>query len=190
MIHPYRLGSIIGLIGATVFVLVNRGALPGAWSTVALVTYVVAVAFYLWAVWLRPASTLPAGQTPHPRAGLVYLASVAGMLLIFFIGRQVLASVDREPLMPALVAFGVGLHFVPFAAAFRAPVFRTLGWLLAGIGLVGLVIGWLGAEAVAAATAAVTAGIVMLVVMGSGALVTPRSGRTKLGEGSVEQQRP
>ncbi|WP_238348701.1 hypothetical protein [Ornithinimicrobium pratense] len=78
--------------------------------------------------------------------------------------------------MPALVALGVGLHFVPFAAAFRAPVFRTLGWLLAGIGLIGLVVGWLGTGATAAAAAAVTAGVVMLVVMGSGALVAPRSG--------------
>ncbi|WP_238348700.1 hypothetical protein [Ornithinimicrobium pratense] len=86
MSHPYRLGSIIGLIGATVFVLVNRAALPGAWPTVALITYVAAVAFYVWAVWLRPASALPAGQPPHPRAGLVYLGSVAGMLLFFFLG--------------------------------------------------------------------------------------------------------
>ena len=175
MTHPYRLGSVIGLIGATVFVLVNRGVLPGAWPMVALVTFVVAAAFYIWAVWLRPASALPAGETPHPRAGLVYLASVAGMLLLFFLGRLALVQADREGLMPALVALGVGVHLVPFAAAFRAPVFRTLGWLLAGIGLVGLVAGWLTAGAVAAAAAAVTAGVVMLVVMGSGALV-PRSG--------------
>lgn len=176
MSHPYRLGSIIGLIGATVFVLVNRAALPGAWSTVALAIYVVALAFYVWAVWLRPASALPTVGTPRPRAGLVYLASVAGMLLLFFLGRLALVQTDREALMPALVALGVGLHFVPFAAAFRAPVFRILGWLLAGIGLVGLVVGWLETEAAAAATAAVTAGLVMLVVMGVGALVGPRRG--------------
>ena len=170
MIHPYRLGSIIGLVGATVFVLVNRGALPGAWSAGALVGYLVALAFYVWAVWVRPASSLPAGQPPRRYAGLVYLASVAGMLLVFALGQLVLAQADREELMPALVATGVGLHFVPFAAAFRAPVFLTLGWLLAAIGLVGLLVGWLGAGAVAAAAAAVTAGVVMLVVMGVGAL--------------------
>lgn len=174
--HPYRLGSLIGLIGATVFVLVNRGALPGVWSTVALVTYVAALAFYVWAVWLRPASALPAGETPHPRAGLVYLASVAGMLLVFFLGRLALVQADREALMPALVALGVGVHFVPCAAPFRAPVFRTLGWLLAGIGLVGLVVGWLGTGAAAASAAAVTAGVSMLVVMGHGAVqATERS---------------
>ncbi|WP_298887432.1 hypothetical protein [uncultured Serinicoccus sp.] len=170
MIHPYRVGSIIGLVGATVFVLVNRGALPGAGPVLALVAYLVAVACYVWAVWVRPASDLPAGQPPRRRAGLVYLASVAGMLLVFALGRLVLAQADREELMPALVAAGVGLHFVPFAAAFRAPVFRTLGWLLAAIGTVGLVIGWLGAGAVAAAAAAVTAGVVMLLVMALGAL--------------------
>ncbi|KUG51151.1 hypothetical protein AVL62_12990 [Serinicoccus chungangensis] len=170
MIHPYRIGSIIGLVGATVFVLVNRGALPGPWPVVALVGYVAALALYVWAVWVRPTSSLPAGQPPRRHAGLVYLGSVAGMLLVFALGRLVLAQADREELMPALVAAGVGLHLVPFAAAFRAPVFRTLGWLLAAIGVVGLVVGWLGAGAVAAAAAAVVAGVVMLLVMGLGAL--------------------
>lgn len=170
MLHPYRLGSLIGLIGATVFVLVNRGALPAPWPLVALLASVAALAFYLWAVWLRPASALPPGEQPRPRAGLVYLASVSGMLMVFFVGRLLLARAGQEELMPALVALGVGLHFVPFAAAFRAPVFSTLGWLLAGIGLVGIVAGWLGAGAVAAAGAAVAAGVTMLVVMGAGAL--------------------
>lgn len=174
MIHPYRIGSIIGLVGATVFVLVNRGALPGVWSAVALVGYLVAVAFYGWAVWVRPASSLPSGQPPRRYAGLIYLASVAGMLVVFALGRLLLAQAGREELMPALVAAGVGLHFVPFAAAFRATVFLTLGWLLAAIGLVGLLVGWLGAGAAAAAAAAVVAGVVMLVVMGVGALAGRR----------------
>lgn len=170
MTHPYRLGSVVGLIGATVFVLVNRGGLPGVWSTLALVAYLAALAFYVWAVWLRPTSALPAGQAPRPRAGLVYLAAVAGMLLLFFLGRLSLDAVDREGLMPAVIVLGVGLHFVPFAAAFRAPVFAVLGWVLAGVGLAGLLFGWLGAGAVAAAATAVTAGVVMLAVMGAGAL--------------------
>ncbi|WP_299518216.1 hypothetical protein [uncultured Serinicoccus sp.] len=174
MIHPYRIGSIIGLVGATVFVLVNRGALPGAWPVVSLVCYLVAAAGYVWAVWVRPASSLPAGRPPRRHAGLVYLASVAGMLLVFALGRPVLAQAGREELMPALVAAGVGLHFIPFAAAFRAPVFLTLGWLLAAIGVVGLVVGWLGGGAIAAAAAAVTAGVVMLAVMGLGALAGGR----------------
>ncbi|WP_162802750.1 hypothetical protein [Ornithinimicrobium avium] len=176
MIHPYRLGSLIGVVGATVFVLLNHGALPGAWPTAALVVYTAAVLFYLWAVWLRPASTLPAGESPQRGAGLVYLVSVTGMLLFFFLGRLALAQADHEDLMPSLVALGVGVHFVPFAAAFRAPVFGALGWLLAGIGTIGLVVGWLGAGVVAAAAAAVTAGVVMLTVMGAGALMAPRGG--------------
>lgn len=167
--HPYRLGSVIGLIGASVFVLANRGNLPGAWQTIALVGYVAALAFYLWAVWLRPTSALPPGQEPAPRAGLVYLGSVAGMLLLFFLGRLALVQADREELMPALIALGVGLHFVPFASAFREPVFAVLGWLLSIIGAVGLVAGWLGQQD-AAPLAAVNAGILMLVVMGAGAL--------------------
>lgn len=58
----------------------------------------------------------------------------------------------------------VGLHFLPFAAAFRAPVFRVLGAAVASVGVVGLVLGLLVGPS-AAAEAAVVAGLVMLVLM-------------------------
>ena len=75
-----------------------------------------------------------------------------------------LRSTGHADLRPALVALAVGLHFLPFAAAFRAPVFRLLGAAVASVGAVGLVLGLL-VGASAAAGAAVVAGLVMLVLI-------------------------
>ena len=63
-----------------------------------------------------------------------------------------------------VVVVAVGLHFVPFAWAFRAPIFGWIGWSLTGIGVAGLVGGLVaGAEPVRAA--AVLTGLVMLAFM-------------------------
>ena len=166
--HPYVIGSMVGAVGATVFVLVNRGLLPDPWPLVALVAWVLALGAYVWRVLLSPADSLPAGEQPHPRGWLIYLASVAGMILAIQVGRLLLAGADREGLGPALIAAAVGLHFLPFATAFRAPLFRTLGLLVGGLGLVGLAVGWFAGDTVAAA-AAVLSGLVMLVTMTLGA---------------------
>lgn len=163
LLHPQVIGAVIGGSGASVFVHANRGALPGAWPTVALAAWAVALLVCAWAVLLRP-RRLADVAPPAPRAGLVYLASVLGMLVMFAVGRRVLDAVDRPELMPAVVVIGVGLHFVPFARTFAAPVFGTLGWTLAAIGVAGLLLG-LVVGAVWVAVAAVLAGLSMLLLM-------------------------
>lgn len=176
--HPYRLGSLVGAVGASVFVLTNRGLLAEPLPVLALVAWALALAAYGYAVWLRPVHALPPPGTPSPRAGLVYLAAVVAMVAAIALGRLLLDRAGQPELVPALVAACVGLHFLPFARAFAAPVFGQLGWLLALIGLGGLLIGWLlrpGAAAGVAALAAVLAGLVMLAAMAVGAF--PRSGR-------------
>ena len=62
------------------------------------------------------------------------------------------------------MVLAVGLHFLPFAKAFHAPVFGALGGGLAVVELAGAALGlFLGAPWGAAA--AVLAGALMLVVM-------------------------
>ncbi len=162
LLHPQVVGAVIGGSGASVFVHANRGALPGARPAVAVAAWVAALLVCVWAALLRPRRL--ADARPARWAGLVYIASVAGMLVTFAVGRRVLDAVDRSELMPAVIVIGVGLHFVPFARSFAAPVFGTLGWTLAAIGVAGLLLG-LVAGAVPVAAAAVLAGLAMLLLV-------------------------
>lgn len=162
-LHPQVLGGLVGAVGASVFVLVNRTRLAEPWPAVALSLWVVALGAYAWTALLRP-RVLPDLVPPAPRAGAVYGAAVAGMLVLIAAGSAVLRSTGHPDLRPALVALAVGLHFLPFAAAFRAPVFRLLGAAVASVGAAGLALGLL-LGGWAAAAAAVLAGLVMLVVM-------------------------
>ena len=171
LLHPQVLGAIIGGAGASAFVHVNRVQLPSSWPVLAVVAWVAALAVCAWAVLVRP-RRLRDLPPPGPRAGAVYTVSVVGMVAAFALGRLALDALGRPELMPAVVVLAVGLHFVPFARAFDAPVFGVLGWTVAGLGAVGLAAGWVvGVEA--AATAAVLTGLVMLVLMAADALRPP-----------------
>lgn len=161
--HPQVLGGLVGAAGASAFVLVNRTRLADPWPAVALVLWLVALAGYAWMALLRPRA-LPELVPPSPRAGAVYGAAVVGMLVLIVAGSALLRATGHGDLQPALVAVAVGLHFIPFASAFRAPVFRLLGGAVAAVGAAGLALG-LVVGGPAAAGAAVLAGLVMLVVM-------------------------
>ena len=161
--HPQVLGGIVGAVGASAFVLANRTRLADPWPAVALVLWAVALGAFAWVALLRP-RVLPALERPSPGAGAVYGASVVGMFTLIAGGSAVLRSTGHADLQPSWVALAVGLHFLPFAAAFRAPVFRLLGAAVAVVAASGLVLGLL-LGAWAAAAAAVLAGLVMLAVM-------------------------
>jgi hypothetical protein len=161
--HPQVLGGLVGAVGASAFVLVNRTELPAPWPVVALVLWLVALGAFAWASLLRR-RVLPELPAPGPRAGAVYGCAVLGMVGLIVAGGAVLRATGHEDLQPALVALAVGLHFLPFAAAFRAPVFRVLGALVGAVGAAGLLLG-LVAGPVWALAAAVVAGLVMLAVM-------------------------
>ncbi|NLJ53494.1 MAG: hypothetical protein GX344_05090 [Intrasporangiaceae bacterium] len=111
---------------------------------------------------------MTSAQQPAPRALLVYAASVVGMIALIRLGRWFLGEQGRPELASAVIVISVGLHLLPFAAAFRAPVFRTLGWVMTALGVLGLMIGWLTTGTAAAAVAVIT-GVVMLVVITLGA---------------------
>lgn len=156
----YRLGSTIGLIGGAVFVLVNRTALPPLASTAALVCWIVLLMGAIWAVWIRRAPQSADPLPPRPRAGLAYGLACAGMVLLIVAGSNALRLWDMAGAIPPLVAAAVGLHFLPFAQAFRAPFFTLLGLAMTVIGGVGFVLAFV-VGVTWAASAAVLAGLVM-----------------------------
>lgn len=160
---PRVWGTIVGAAGATVFVLANRGGLGDPWPSVALLAWTVAFVIYAWLVFVRE-RTFGASRPVSPRAGLVYLGSVVGMLVLIRIGTALLDGAGRGGLRPAVIVVAVGLHFLPFAAAFHTPMFTVLGSIMAAVGAVGLTLGLAWDERAAAAAAVVT-GVVMLVVI-------------------------
>ncbi|WP_256829667.1 hypothetical protein [Ornithinimicrobium faecis] len=169
--HPEVSGSLVGASGGTVFVLVNRGGLPGAWPAIALAAWGVAALAYVWTTFVR-VRLMPELARPATSAPVVYVLSVLGMVGLIVLGARVLEWVDLPEAQPSLVVTAVGLHFLPFARAFRAPVFRVLGVVLAVIGLLG-VTGTVLLGPVAAASAAVLAGLVIFAVMTTLAVLPP-----------------
>lgn len=160
-------GTIVGAIGATVFVMVNRGALPTPWPIITALAWLAAFLAYAFFVFVRP-RTFAEFDAVAPRAGLVYIASVVGMILLINFGSALLPDGRVDDLRPALTVIAVGLHFLPFAKAFHTPVFNVLGSLMFVIGAVGLGLGWWWSDDAAAASAVVT-GVVMLVVIAADA---------------------
>lgn len=135
---PRRLGSTVAVIGGVVF----------AWSygdgvvdpTLLLVLRVLATAaavYCLWRMYLRPVA-LGMPPQPHRFAWLIYLGSVVAMLVAIALGRWLLASNGLEHAAPAWIAACVGLHFLPFAWAFRERMLTLLGWAVGLTGLAGV----------------------------------------------------
>lgn len=169
--HPEVSGSLVGAIGGSAFVLVNRGDLPGVWPTIALVAWAMAALAYVWATFVR---VRPVPQLARPATGapVIYVLSVLGMVGLIVLGARVLAWANLPEAQVSVVVTAVGLHFLPFARAFRAPVFQVLGVALAVTGLLGIA-GTVLLGPVAAAIAAVVAGLVIFAVMTALAVVAP-----------------
>lgn len=168
MADPRCWGPMIGAVGASVFVHANRGALPPAASNGAVVLWMAALAAFVWAVYLAP-RRFPAPRPLARHAGWVYLSSVVAMLALIKAGRLMLQAAEKPDVVPAVIVLAVGVHFLPFARAFRTPMFVRLGSVMTGLGGIGLGLG-LAWSATAATAAAVATGLVMLVVMTEDAL--------------------
>lgn len=164
---PRVWGTTVGAAGATVFVVANRGTLATPWPAVATILWAGALLAYVWCVFVLPRAFGEMGPV-GTRAGLTYLGSVVGMLVLIRLGTVVLDDTGRAGLRPALIVVAVGLHFLPFAKAFHTPMFGPLGSLMNVLGATGLVLGWVWDERAAAVSALVT-GIVMLVVIAADA---------------------
>lgn len=164
---PRVWGTTIGAAGATVFVMTSRGVLADPWPVVAVVVWAVAMLAYITFVFATR-RTFAEIRMVGAKGGFVYLGSVAGMLLLIRLGTMVLDNANETELRPALIVMAVGLHFLPFAAAFHTPMFTVLGAIMAVLGCAGLALGWVWDEQAAAAIAVIS-GVVMLTVIASDA---------------------
>lgn len=166
----------VGLLGGAIFVTSSSPKLPEPWPVLAMAVGAIALAAAIWAIFIRRrelAPIEPAGRT----AGLVYLASVALMIALIYCGTRLLDGLGHSSAAPAWVATSVGLHFVPFAWAFTTPFFRLLGWALAAIGAVGVLLVVAAGLPLAGPAAAVVAGITMIVLIAIDALGDERRAR-------------
>lgn len=160
---PRRGGSLIGLAGGLVFIGAYSAVLGPVVSLVAWVLGGAMLITALTAHYIRPVALGPL-TPPRPRALLTYGACVIGELALINLGSRALTALDYGELRPALIAAVVGLHFIPFAWAFGERMFYWLGGFVAALGVVGLVIGFLGVSHAAEAFA-VTAGLTMLAII-------------------------
>lgn len=163
--HPLVSGGLIGVVGGAAFLFGGIAGLPpasqGALRTLAAAVVVVA----LVAVLLLPRS-LPEQVPPARAAVRVYGVSVAAMLLLLPATRLVAKAMDAPTAQIALVAVVVGGHFLPFASAFHAPVFRWIGGSMLVFGLLGAALAVAGmAEAGPAGAAAAGAAMLLIVAV-------------------------
>lgn len=150
------LGSTVGAVGGLVFVLVNAGALPAA-LLLRLLAAVLFAATVLLALRVRDP-----GPPPSREALRVYGFCVLAEVLAIPVGAAVLRALDRSELVLVWVVLVLGVHFVPFARAFAAPVFALLGWALVAVAVVGGVVTLATGDADVAPATATVAGFVLL----------------------------
>jgi hypothetical protein len=163
LVDPRRWGSLVGLVGGMAFIGINSSVLGPVASAIAWVAGLAAVVATLFAHYIRPVSLGPLAR-PRPLALATYCGCVVGEIALIAVGSRALAAVGHSELRPALIAAVVGLHFMPFAWAFRERMFLHLGGAVAVIGAAGLLAGALRVPR-AADAAAVGAGLVMLTLI-------------------------
>lgn len=151
---------MIGAIGGAVFVLVNAGALGSPVSIVLRIVGMVVFVATLWYAVIRTRSH-PTGPRPPATALRVYWLCVVAEVVSIPVGAQILVRVfDRPDLTLVWVVLVVGVHFLPFARAFRVPLFTGLGAALVAVAVIGGLVTM--TSPVGAPLAGVTAGFVLL----------------------------
>lgn len=145
------------------FIAVYSSVLGSVLSAVAYMAGLVGVTAALFAHYIRPVRLGPLAR-PRPLALAIYGGCVFGELALIASGTRILTSTGHGELRPALIAAVVGLHFLPFAWAFRERQFLYLGGAVTVIGTAGLIAGALGVVHAADAMA-VVAGLVMVAII-------------------------
>ncbi|WP_104179497.1 hypothetical protein [Arthrobacter sp. B0490] len=137
---PRRFGTLIGLVGACVFVF---GYTPGFSDPLAVgvrILVLVAVAATLWFLFVSPRPLGPLVPAGPWQMG-VYVLCVVAEFAVIAAGTRLIDDAGAGHLRPALITLVVGVHFLPFAWAFSERMFYTLGGTLVVLGGIGLVIG-------------------------------------------------
>lgn len=161
VVNSALVARLVGACFGLVFVLVNTSAVPTPWSWVLRALGLAGAVVVL----LRLRSPTRASVLePRTSAIRVYWTSVLVEAVALVAGTRLLAASGHGQYGVAWVAFVVGVHFLPFAWAFRLPAFLPLGVALMILAAAGAALGLLGAgEAWVAAVAGVGAGLALLV---------------------------
>lgn len=152
-----NIGALVGGSFGLVYVLVNAGALGTPVGPVLQAAGVLAFVALL-VLTLRGRG---AGPGERPRFDRLYWLVVLAEVAAIVLGAQVLNALGLPPL--PWVTIVVGLHLVPLARMWRAPVLARAGAVLALLGVAGLVAAVAGAgPALVALLAGVLPGVFML----------------------------
>ncbi|CAN5543390.1 hypothetical protein BH23ACT6_BH23ACT6_24780 [soil metagenome] len=105
-----------------------------------------------------------------------YGIAVAAMVVALPIGTSIISNVLEKPHAVLIwVGFVVGAHFLPFARAFRLPVFSWLAVSLMGVSIIGAIPALAFNSATAAGATAVAAGFVLLLFSAVGPRLSQRT---------------
>jgi hypothetical protein len=157
-----RLGALIGAIAGLVFILINAGALSGWWALAARGAGVAVFLAVLWLSVLRRDGETADVPSPSATSWRVYWAMVAFEVVLLPVGVNVLVRLGHSELTVPWVALVVGVHFLPFARAFGASVFRVLGLVLIALAAVGGCLAVLVGQDAGTLTAGVGSGVALL----------------------------
>lgn len=131
---PRRIGSSVAIVGGIVFAFANGGGVvEPPWLLALRILAVSLAAVCVWGLFIAPASLGTPAQ-PHRLAWLIYLLSVVAMLAAIAGGRALLVGAGLEHANSSWIAVCVGLHFIPFAWAFRERMLAGLGLAVAAVG--------------------------------------------------------
>jgi hypothetical protein len=170
---PRRYGALIGLVGACVFVFSYTSGSTGGAAIGARILVLALVATTLCFLFVAPRPLGPFVPARGWQIG-VYVLCVIAEVAVIAVGSRLLGAAGVAELRPALIALVVGVHFLPFAWAFKERMFYTLGGTLILLGGAGLLIG----TSTSALVAAVVSGLAMacLVLAYSLGAFAPRKG--------------
>lgn len=159
------IGSAVGALAGLVFVLINAGAVPGStyWRVAAVLAFLATAYFVV----LR--GPLVDRAAPSRTALRIYGISVTAMVVAIPLGANIVTNVlDRPDAVLIWVVFVVGVHFLPFPAAFELPVFRWLAAALVLASASGAILLQVTEDDVAAGWTGVIAGFVLLAFSAAG----------------------
>ena len=163
-----RIGSLIAAVFGLIYVLVNAGPLPPAWTLTLRVLAAVAFGAVLVTVLVAVLGSSVSAREPrgHDRRvfGRGYWLVVAAEFIALFVGVRVLSGpLDAPEAGVAWVSLVVGVHFFALAVVFSQRFFHGLGAAITACGVIGLVLAATGAgEPTIALVAGVLPGAVLL----------------------------
>lgn len=164
----FQVGSMVGATGGLVFVIDNAGEFADPWRLMVRLLGI-AVAIVVVAIVMR--TPVRESGAPSPNARRIYGWSVLAMVVAIPLGNVLLYGPLGAPEFTVLwVIAVVGAHFLPFASAFNAPIFRPLGLTLLALAAIGATATFIIGTSDTASLTAVVTGFVLLSFVARGAL--------------------